>query len=103
METEELKNHLLANFNDGGTWEDADALTLTKHGALDVAEYFYNLGCQTSQEREREIVEAILAEQQNFGSHIGEEVIGNLDFVDVDDIRAIAQKYNITLTNPNKN
>ena len=60
METEELKDHLLANFNDGGTWEDAEALSLTKHGALDVAEYFYNLGCQTSPTLQNKSVEEVV-------------------------------------------
>ena len=41
---EKLKEHLLANFADGDSWEEADALSLSKHGALDVAGYFYELG-----------------------------------------------------------
>jgi hypothetical protein len=39
-----LKEILLANFADGDSWEDADALSLTKHGALEVAEFFYEMG-----------------------------------------------------------
>lgn len=47
---------------------------------------------QTSQEREREIVVEIL-ECINFGE---------IPWVSVDAVKYIAQKYNITLTNPNK-
>jgi len=43
-EVEEIvKSHLLANFYDGDSWEEADATTLTKHGVFDVAKYFYEL------------------------------------------------------------
>lgn len=55
---------------------------------------------QTSQEREREIVEEILRRvdpeiaQTAHGEGLLEDV--------VNDIKTVAQKYNITLTNPNK-
>lgn len=56
MSNEELKKHLLANFADGDSWEDADALSLTKYGALEVAEYFYNLGRNALPEQSSSVV-----------------------------------------------
>jgi len=50
----DLKQQLLANFCDGDTWEDADASTFTIHGALAIAEYFYQIG---GKNRECEIAE----------------------------------------------
>lgn len=46
---ETLKKELLANFADGDSWEAADSLSLTKHGALAVAEHFYAAGLKDSE------------------------------------------------------
>lgn len=55
---------------------------------------------QTSQEREREIVEEIL---RRIDPKIAQTAHGEALLEDVvDDIKVVAQKYNITLTNPNK-
>lgn len=45
----DLRQHLLANFYDGDSWEAADATSLTKHGALHVAEYFFLLGVEMAE------------------------------------------------------
>lgn len=47
---ESLREDLLANFNDGQSWEDADALSLTKHGALEVAQHFFEAGIKVAME-----------------------------------------------------
>lgn len=62
---EELKTHLLANFCDGHSWESADAVSFTKHGVLDIAEYFYELGAEQAHQQESgcvkcECVEALI-------------------------------------------
>ncbi len=44
LTSEELKEHLLANFCDGDSWMDARADRFTHEGALDIAKYFYELG-----------------------------------------------------------
>lgn len=58
----DLRQHLLANFCDGDSWEAADALSLTKHGALDVAKYFFLLGV--------EMAEGCVPEKQTESGHI---------------------------------
>ena len=63
---------------------------------------------QTSQEREREIVEATVKAirgDKNENAEDGSEWANGYNagkFISVNCIREIAQKYNITLTNPNK-
>lgn len=54
---------------------------------------------QTSHEREREIVEAILEESSTFDNYNNTR---SYRAVPIKEIEAIAQKYNITITNPNK-
>jgi|CXWL01.1.fsa_nt_gi hypothetical protein len=44
MNEENIKKELLANFCDGDSWKDADAVSFTKEGALDIAKHFYELG-----------------------------------------------------------
>ncbi len=41
---ERIRSLLLANFCDGDSWEAADASSFTKHGALEIAEFFYHEG-----------------------------------------------------------
>ena len=41
-----LKQHLLANFCDGDSWEEADAVSFSKNGALEIAKYFFELNRQ---------------------------------------------------------
>lgn len=40
----QLKEHLEQNFLDGDKIDDCGGATFTVHGALDIAEYFYELG-----------------------------------------------------------
>ena len=47
---EELKKILLANFCDGDSWNEADAVTFAKNGALDIAEFFYSLSLKSVEE-----------------------------------------------------
>lgn len=41
---QKLKSIFLANFADGDSWEDADACSFSKNGALDIAIFFYEEG-----------------------------------------------------------
>ena len=47
---------LLANFCDGNSWKDADSVTFTKYGALEIALFFYN---HAKEDTVREVVERI--------------------------------------------
>lgn len=40
----QIKKMLLESFADGDTWHEADALNITKHGALEIALFFYQEG-----------------------------------------------------------
>ena len=44
MTTEQIKEHLLANFCDGDTWDDSKADRFTHEGALEIAKYFHDEG-----------------------------------------------------------
>ena len=51
---EKIKEHLLANFCDGASWNDARADRFTHEGALDIAKYFYAQGEQDMLSRAKE-------------------------------------------------
>ena len=53
---------------------------------------------QTSQEREREIVEKLIQVVAGVDNYANPLTANDC----IDEMKAIAQKYNITLTNPNK-
>ena len=74
-----LKEHLLANFCDGDSWENADALSLTKHGALDVAEYFYKLGARVLLEEVIKCIDEMKEDCDKCDANIsGNEVLTDL-------------------------
>ena len=57
MTTEQIKEHLLANFCDGDSWEDAKADRFTHEGALEIAKYFHDEGFKAGIEHNNPTVE----------------------------------------------
>jgi len=62
---EALKPILLDNFCDGDSWEDARSAMFTRHGALDIASFFYEKGRADRDEEVRGIAEGMMAPRSN--------------------------------------
>lgn len=76
----DLRQHLLANFCDGDSWEAADATSLTKHGALHVAEYFFLLGVEMAEGVVPESVNPTLCGECNLTGSLCRQCYSNRNF-----------------------
>ena len=63
MTTEQIKEHLLANFCDGDTWDDSKADRFTHEGALEIAKYFHDEGFKAGIEHNNPTVEGTETEE----------------------------------------
>jgi len=84
MTEEQIKEHLLANFCDGDSWEDAKADRFTHEGALEIAKYFHDEGFKAGSEQNNPTVEGTETEEEqirkftnrlSFGLHVSNDTM----------------------------
>jgi len=95
MTEEQIKEHLLANFCDGDSWEDAKADRFTHEGALEIAKYFHDEGFKAGSEQNNPAVEGTETEEDIRGA-ICRMTSSMLDNPDVYGIYPTTKFYNET-------